>query len=186
MAKLTYLALTSLDGFIEDADGSFEWAEPSDEVHAFVNDLARPVGTQLYGRRMYETMIFWENDPDEGAFQGPSADFAKVWRAADKIVYSTTWAGPVPTRRTVIEPAFDPEAVRHIKESANGDLMIGGAGIAAEAFRAELVDECHLFLAPVTVGGGKRAMPDFRVDLALLDERRFADGTIYLRYRVAR
>jgi dihydrofolate reductase len=186
MAKLIYLAITSLDGYIEDEDGKFDWAEPSEEVHAFVNDLARPVGTYLYGRRMYETMAVWETVPAFAAQSAVQVDFAQIWQAADKVVYSTT-LDAASTGRTRVERHFDPDAVRQLKASAGRDLMIGGAAIAAEAIRAGLVDECHLVLAPVVVGGGKPALPDHvRLDLDLLDERRFANGTVYLRYEVIR
>ncbi len=185
MAQLIYLAITSLDGYIEDADGKFDWAAPSEEVHAFVNDLARAAGTFLYGRRMYETMAVWETDPTLGADPGVMADFAGIWQAAEKVVYSTTLSPPAPTTRTRIEPRFDPDTVRELKASAERDLMIGGAGLAAEAFRAGLIDEYQLFLAPVAVGAGKPALPgDVRLDLELLDQRSFANGTAYLRYRV--
>jgi dihydrofolate reductase len=184
MAQLIYLAIASLDGHIEDEDGNFDWAEPSDEVHAFVNDLARPVGTFLYGRRMYETMTVWETDPSPGSGARVEADFASIWRAADKVVYSTTLPAPT-TTRTRIERTFDPDAVRSIKDSADRDLLIGGAGLAAEAFRAGIIDECQLLLVPVAVGGGKAALPArVRLDLELLDHRRFANGSVYLRYRI--
>ena len=185
MARLHYLTLCSLDGYIEDEDGGFGWAEPSEEVHAFVNDLVRPVGTHLYGRRMYETMAAWETDPSLAAARdGVFGDFARLWQGADKVVYSTTLAGDPPTRRTRVERAFEAETVRAMKASATADLMIGGAALAGEALRAGLVDECHLFLVPVSVGGGKPALPRrARVDVELLDHRRFANGTVYLRYR---
>jgi dihydrofolate reductase len=183
MAKLIYAAITSADGYIEDDTGGFAWAEPDDEVHAFVNDLERPVGTYLYGRRMYETMVGWETDPGVAAQSPLMADFARIWQAADKVVYSTTLE-TVSTSRTRIERAFDPDQVREMKASADRDLAVGGPGLAAHAFRAGLVDECHLFLVPVVVGGGKRALPDgVRLDLQLLDERRFGNGTVHLRYR---
>jgi len=183
MAKLIYAAITSADGYIEDDTGGFAWAEPDDEVHAFVNDLERPVGTYLYGRRMYETMVGWETDPGVAAQSPLMADFARIWQAADKVVYSTTLEA-VSTSRTRIERAFDPEQVREMKASADRDLAVGGPDLAAHAFSAGLVDECHLFLVPVVVGGGKRALPDgVRLDLQLLDERRFGNGTVHLRYR---
>ena len=183
MAKLIYAAITSADGYIEDETGGFAWAEPDDEVHAFVNDLERPVGTYLYGRRMYETMVGWETDPGVAAQSPLMADFARIWQAADKVVYSTTLE-TVSTSRTRIERAFDPDQVREMKASADRDLAVGGPGLAAHAFGAGLVDECHLFLVPVVVGGGKRALPDgVRLDLQLLDERRFGNGTVHLRYR---
>jgi dihydrofolate reductase len=183
MAKLIYSAITSLDGYIEDEDGKFSWAEPDEEVHAFVNDLARPVGTYLYGRRLYETMVGWETDPSFGEQSPATRDFAEIWQAADKIVYSRTLE-VVSTARTRIERQFDPEAVRQLKAAARRDVTVGGAALAAEAFTAGLVDECHLFLAPILVGGGKRSLPeDVRLKLELLDERRFGSGMVYLRYR---
>jgi dihydrofolate reductase len=185
MAKLIYSALASLDGYIEDAGGSFDWAAPDAEVHAFVNDLERPVGTHLYGRRMYETMVYWETAPTSGAIDDAiHNDFATIWQAADKVVYSTTLES-APSARTRIERAFDPDAVRELKASAERDLSIGGATLGAEALRAGLVDELHLFLSPIVVGGGKPALPDgLRIQLELLDERRFDSGTVYLQYRV--
>lgn len=182
MAKLIYSAITSLDGYLEDANGRFDWAEPDEEVHAFVNDLERPVGTYLFGRRMYETMAVWETLPLTG--QPPAMrDFAELWKAAEKIVYSTTLQS-VTTARTRIERRFDPEAVGRLKASAERDLAVGGAGLGAAAFAAGLVDELHLFLVPVVIGGGKRALPDgVRLELELLDERSFASGVVYLRLR---
>ena len=182
MGKLTYLAIASLDGYIEDETGNFGWAEPSDEVHAFVNDLVRPVGTYLYGRSMYETMVYWETGPSEDEATEVGRDFADIWRAADKVIYSSTLES-ASTARTRIERDFDPEAVRTLKASTEADIGVGGPGLAAHAFRAGLVDECHLFLVPVIVGGGKRALPDgVRLGLELLDERRFENGTVFLRY----
>ena len=183
MAKLIYSAIASLDGYVADEDGDFRWAEPDEEVHAFVNDLERPVGTHLYGRRMYEVMVSWETAHTVPGRPPVERDFAEIWQAADKIVYSTTLA-TVSSARTRIERAFDPEAVRQLKASARGDLTVGGPHLAAQAFRAGLVDECHLFLAPVVVGGGNQALPDrVRLELDLLDERRFGTGMVYLRYR---
>ena len=173
MGKLTYSAICSLDGYIEDEQGKFDWAAPDDEVHAFINELERPVGTYLYGRRMYETMVAWETVD--------SHPYAEIWRAADKIVYSRTLES-VASARTRIEREFDPEAVRRLKEQ--GDVSVGGPALAAEAIRAGLVDEYQLFLVPVIVGGGKRVLPDgVRLDLELLGERRFEGGVVYLRYR---
>ena len=184
MAQLIYSAIASVDGYIEDDDGKFDWARPSDEVHAFVNDLMRPLGTHLYGRRLYETMQVWETDPSFAAGPPVEADFARVWQAADKVVYSRTLERPS-TERTRIERTFDPDAVRSLKATAETDLLIGGAELAAEAFRCGLVDECELMLIPIAVGGGKPALPrGLRVHLELLDERRFEDGTVYVRYRV--
>jgi dihydrofolate reductase len=181
MAKLIYAAITSLDGYVADADGNFDWAAPDEEVHRFVNELERPVGTYLYGRRMYEVMAYWERPP---ADQRPvSEDFARIWQAADKIVYSRTLRAAT-TAKTRIEPDFDPDAVRQLKAAAERDLSVGGAGLAAEALAAGLVDEVHLFLTPILVGGGTRALPEnVRVELELLDERRFAGGVVHLHYR---
>jgi dihydrofolate reductase len=184
MGRLIYSALTSLDGYVEDASGNFDWAEPDEAVHAFVNDLERSHGTYLYGRRLYDTMAVWET-LDTLPDQPPVVlDFARLWRAADKIVYSRTLES-VATARTRLERSFDPAAVRALKESSSSDLSIGGAHLAAEAFRAGLVDECHLLVNPIVVGGGKAALPhDVRIPLELLDERRFDSGVVYLRYRV--
>jgi dihydrofolate reductase len=184
MARLIYSTIQSLDGYIEDADGDFGWAEPDEEVHQLFNDLLRPVGTYLYGRRMYETMAVWETDPALAAGPPVVADFAKIWQAADKVVYSTTLDRPV-TARTRIERSFDPDAVRDLKASADRDLEIGGPQLAAEALRAGLVDEVSMVLAPVVVGGGKPALPDgVRLGLELVDQRRLASGMAYLAYRV--
>jgi dihydrofolate reductase len=182
MAPLIFSALTSLDGYVADADGEFGWAAPDEQVHAFVNDLLRPVGTHLYGRRLYEVMQYWETAGD-GA-PAVERDFARVWQAADKVVYSRT-LGSVTTARTRLERDFDPEVVRRLKASADRPLTVGGPGLAGSAFRAGLVDECHLFLAPVVVGGGTRALPDgVRRGLALTDVHRFDSGMVFLRYRV--
>lgn len=183
MAQLIYSAIASLDGYVEDEHGGFEWAAPDEEVHAFVNDLERPIGTYLYGRRMYETMRYWETGhtvPD----QPPLAlEFAGIWQAAEKVVYSRTLAS-ASTARTRIEPSFDPGAVRELKSSAERDISVGGANLAGQALEAGLVDELQLMLVPVLVGGGKRALPDaVRADLQLLETRRFASGAVYLRYR---
>jgi len=183
VAKLIYSAISSLDGYISDEDGNFDWAMPDEEVHGFVNDLQRPVGTHLYGRRMYETMAGWETDPTLAEQSPLMRDFAEIWQAADKIVYSRTLA-VVSTARTRIERNFDPEALRQMKALAGRDMVVGGADLAAQAFRAGLVDECHLFVAPIVVGGGKRSLPDdVRVKLELLGERRFEGGMVYVRYR---
>ena len=182
MARLIYSAIASLDGYIEDDGGSFDWAAPDEEVHRFINDLERPVGTYLYGRRMYETMAGWETDPTLADQSQVSADFASLWRAADKIVYSTTLE-TTSTARTRVERHFDPNTVGQMKAAAAHDISVGGPGLAAHAFRGGLVDECHLFVAPIVVGGGKRALPrDVRVSLELADERRFVNGMVYLRY----
>jgi dihydrofolate reductase len=185
VADLIYSAIASLDGYVADADGNFDWATPDEEVHAFVNELERPIGTYLYGRRMYETMVFWESPPDAAAEPPVFRDYAGIWRSADKIVYSrtlTTAAGA----RTRIEREFEPEAIRRLKATAARDISIGGAELAAQAMAAGLVEECQLFLVPVVVGGGKRALPELRVNLELLGERTFRNGTVYLRYRTRR
>ena len=184
MGKLIYSAITSLDGYVADADGGFDWAAPDDEVHAFVNELQRPVGTQLLGRRMYDVLAVWDTI-DTGPDQTPAIrDFAEIWRASDKVVYSRTLEA-VPTARTRLERGFDPGAVRAMKGDSDRDLTVGGPGLAAEALRAGLVDEIHLFLSPVVVGGGTRALPDgVRLDLDLLDEHTFGNGVVHLAYRV--
>jgi dihydrofolate reductase len=185
VAKLIYLSLASLDGYIADADGNFDWAEPDEEVHTLVNDLERSVGTFLLGRRMYEVLVAWEtiDTTDQPPFIG---DFAEIWRAADKIVYSKTLT-TASSARTRIEPEFDPDAVRRMKASEQRDLSAGGPGLAASAIGAGLVDEYHLFLVPTVVGGGTRFFPDdVRLDLELVDERRFGNGTTYLGYRTKR
>ena len=184
MAKLTYSAIASLDGYVEDGQGRFDWAAPDEEVHAFVNDLERPVGTYLYGRRMYQTMVFWET-ADAVEDQPPVVqDYARIWRAADKIVFSRTMREPI-SARTRIERAFDPGVVRDLKEASRGDISVGGAELAGQALAAGLVDECHLLLVPVIVGGGRRALPDdVRAGLELLDQRRFRSGVVHLHYAV--
>jgi dihydrofolate reductase len=183
MAKLIYSAITSLDGYVADEDGNFDWGAPDEEVHTFVNDLQRPVGTYLYGRRLYEVMVYWEAT-DTFVDQPPFIqDFAEIWQAADKIVYSKTLE-TVSSARTRIERDFDPEAVGRMKASAERDLIVGGPDLAAQAFKAGLVEECHLFLAPMVVGGGKQTLPGkVRLKLELLDERRFGNGMVYLKYR---
>jgi dihydrofolate reductase len=182
---LIYSMIASLDGYIADKEGNFDWAVPDDEVHTFINDLERPVGTYLYGRRMYETMVGWETDPALAAQSPIMRDFVKIWQAADKIVYSKT-LDTVSTARTRIERAFDPEAVRRLKERAGHDMTIAGPELAAHAFKAQLVDQLHLFVAPSIVGGGKQSLPnDVRVQLELLDERSFGNGMVYLRYRTS-
>ena len=183
MAKLIYSAITSLDGYVADEDGNFDWAAPDEEVHTFVNDLERSVGTYLYGRRMYEVMVGWETDPTLAEQSPVTRDFAQTWQAADKIVYSKTLRA-VSTARTQMERDFDPEAVRQMKVSAGQDMEVGGPELAAQAFKAGLVDELHLFVTPIMVGGGKRSLPnDVRVKLELLDERRFSSGMVFLHYR---
>jgi dihydrofolate reductase len=177
---LIYSVIASLDGYTADADGKFDWAAPDEEVHAFVNEVERPVGTYLYGRRMYETMRFWE-DPGNAGQSPASQDFAGIWQAADKIVYSTTLA-EAPTARTRIERSFDPEAIRALKQ--RGNVSIGGPGLAAHAIKARLVDEYQLFVTPVIVGGGTPALPTgIQASLRLTDQRRFASGVVYLRYQ---
>jgi dihydrofolate reductase len=183
MAKLTYSAIASLDGYVADENGNFDWAVPGDDVHAFINDLERPVGTYLYGRRMYETMVDWETEPAAADAPLVMRDFEKIWRAAEKVVYSTTLE-TVSSARTRIERRFDFDSVRRLKAEAGRDLSIGGAHLGGQAIRAGLVDELHLFLVPIVVGGGTRALPDgIHVPLQLTDERRFGTGTVYLRYR---
>jgi dihydrofolate reductase len=182
VARLIYSAIASLDGYTADEAGNFDWAAPGAELHAFVNDLEREVGTHLYGRLMYETMAVWET-MDVSAEPDVMRDYAEIWRAADKVVYSRTLAAPA-TPRTRIEREFDPEAVRRMKEEADRDISVGGPGLAAHALRAGIVDEIQLFLIPAAVGGGTRALPDgLRLDLDLLDERRFESGAVYLRYQ---
>jgi dihydrofolate reductase len=182
MAKLIYSASMSLDGYIEDESGKFDWAMPDEEVHTFFNDLTRPVGTHLYGRRMYEVMAWWETAHTLPGQPPLMLDFARIWQAADKIVYSRTLE-TVSSARTRIERDFDPEVVRQMKASAERDIAVGGPGLAAHAFRAGLVDECHLVIAPTVVGGGKPALPgNVRLNLELLDQRRFGNGMVYLRY----
>ena len=184
MAKLVYVTNVSLDGYIEDAHGRLDFTEPADEVFTFITDLVRPVGTYLYGRRLYESMAVWETQPALAAESELMADFANVWQAADKIVYSTT-LDAVSTADTRLERRFDPTSVRDLKASATGDLTIGGSTLAAHAFDAGLVDECQLFIHPVVIGGGKPAfLGDARVQLELLEEHRFDGGVVNLRYRV--
>ena len=183
MAKLIYSAIQSLDGYVADADGGFDWAAPDEELHRFVNDLERPVGTYLYGRRMYEVMASWETAHTVAGQSAVVLDFAELWRAADKIVYSTT-LGAVTGARTRLEREFDPDAVRALKASAGRDITVGGPALAARALQAGLVDELHLFLTPIVVGAGTRALPaNLRVELELVDERRFASGVVHLHYR---
>ncbi|MFI5085025.1 MAG: dihydrofolate reductase family protein [Actinomycetales bacterium] len=183
MAKLIYSGITSADGYTADSAGRFDWGEPDEEVHAFVNELVRPLGTYLYGRRMYEVMAVWETmaTADEPAVVG---DFARIWRDADKVVYSTALAS-AGTPKTRLERTFDPTAVRRLKESAERDLSIGGPELAAHALRAGLVDEIGVFVSPVIVGGGKAFLPDgVRLGLDLLAEQRFTNGVVYLHYAV--
>ena len=187
MANLIYVANTSLDGYTEDQDGKFDWTDyPDEEGFRFITNLVRATGTHLYGRRMYETMMVWETDPNLAAESPLNRDFAEIWQAADKIVYSRTLEA-VSTRKTQLERNFNPEAIRQLKEAVEQDILIGGHELAAHAFRSGLIDECHLFLVPIIVGGGKPALPDnVRLELELLEERRFRNGTVYLRYRTKR
>jgi dihydrofolate reductase len=183
MARLIYSAITSLDGYLEDSTGAFDWAVPDETVHRFINDLERAAGVHLYGRRMYAMMTGWETDPSLAVGSPPMQDFAKIWQAADKIVYSRTLQTVV-TARTRLERDFDPEAIRRMKATTDRDILIGGSELAAHAFRAGLVDACHLFLAPVIVGSGRRALPsNVRLALTLLAERRFDNGMVFLHYR---
>ncbi|HEY5171546.1 MAG TPA: dihydrofolate reductase family protein [Acidimicrobiia bacterium] len=185
MSKLIYIANVSLDGYIEDSHGNFDWTAPDDEVFAFITDLIRSAGTYLYGRRMYETMAVWETDPALAAQSELMGDFARVWQAANKVVYSPT-LNEVSTAKTQLERNFDPEAIRDLKAPAARDLTVGGPNLAAHAFNAGLVDECQLLICPVFVGTGKPSLPrDMRANLELLDERRFSNGVVYVRYRVA-
>jgi dihydrofolate reductase len=182
MAKLLYVMNVSLDGYIADQDGNFNWTAPDEEYYSFINDLLRPVGTYLYGRRLYQLMHVWETDPAAAAQSPGAQEFAAIWQAADKVVYSTTLQAAA-TTRTRIEPDFDPQVVRQLKAAAERDLTVGGPALGAQAITAGLVDEYHLFVVPVVVGGGKRFLPDrVRLKLELLEERRFGSGVVYLRY----
>jgi dihydrofolate reductase len=185
MAKLIYSA-GSLDGYVEDASGKFEWAAPDEEVHAFVNELERPIGTYLYGRRMYETLVFWETVDPDGDWPAVAREFAAIWQAAEKVVYSRTLE-TVSSARTRIERELDLDAIERVKQNPGSDISIGGAELGGQAIAAGLVDELQLLLVPVLVGGGKRALPDdVRARLELLDERRFQSGAVFLRYWVRR
>jgi dihydrofolate reductase len=185
MAKLTYTTITSLDGYIEDEAGKFDWAAPDPEVHAFINDLERPVGTYLYGRRTYETMAVWQTiglEPAGEAVPPEELDYAEVWRAADKVVYSRT-LDTVSTPRTRLEREFDPDAVRRLTDAADRDIGVSGPNLAQHAFAAGLVADVHVLVIPIVVGGGKPGLPrGVRLDLELLDERRFGNGVVHLRY----
>ncbi|MDQ4138627.1 MAG: dihydrofolate reductase family protein [Actinomycetota bacterium] len=184
MGRLIYTGLVSLDGYLSDADGGFDWAMPDAEVHAAVNDLELPVGTYLYGRRMYEVMRYWETEPSAADAHPAELEYAALWRKADKVVFSGTLDAAT-TARTRLERRFDPELVRELKRSTHWDLSIGGAGIASAALRSGLVDELGMFVSPVLVGGGTRFLPDgVRLDLDLLEERRFGNGVVLLRYAV--
>ena len=185
MAKLIFSAITSLDGYIEDEDGNFEWGAPDEEVHHFVNDLERPVGTYLYGRRMYETMVYWETVQALADKPPCVRDFTELWQAADKIVYSKSLE-TVSSAKTRIERKFDPRVIQEMKSSQERDITVGGPYLAAQAFKAGLVDECQLFLTPIVVGGGKPSLPNnVRLDLELLSERRFRSGVVFLHYRTS-
>jgi dihydrofolate reductase len=184
MARLIYSAIASLDGYVEDTTGAFDWAAPDDEVLALVNDLERPIGTYLYGRRMYETMKYWETASSDDGQTEQERDFTQIWQAAEKIVYSRTLTAPE-TVRTRLERSFDPADVRRLKQSSTSDLSVGGVDLAGQALAAGLVDECQVFLGPIAVGGGKPVFPlGVRVRLELLDEHRFSGGTVCLRYAV--
>ena len=183
MARLIYSAISSLDGYVADQDGGFDWAAPDEQVHAYVNDLEREIGTYLYGRRMYDTMAVWETMPTDDDESPVVRDYAQIWRSAEKIVYSTTLQS-ASSARTRIERAFDVDAVRELKASAGHDISVGGPNLAATAIAAGLVDEFHLFITPIVVGGGTAALPDdVRVELELLGEHRFAGGVVHLHYR---
>jgi dihydrofolate reductase len=184
MAKLIYSAITSLDGYVADENGNFDWAAPDEEVHSYVNDLERPVGTYLYGRRMYEVMAYWETAPSVADYRSAQEDYAEIWRSADKIVFSKTLE-TLSSARTRIERDFDADVVRRMKAEAERDVSVGGPELAAQAIKAGVVDELHLFVVPAVVGGGTRSLPDgVRLDLQLLDERRFDSGVVHLHYRV--
>ncbi|PKO13750.1 MAG: deaminase [Chloroflexi bacterium HGW-Chloroflexi-10] len=183
MAKLIYVANTSLNGYTEDKDGKFDWTDPSEEYFRFITNLVRAMRTHLLGRRMYESMMVWETDPNLAADSPLTQDFAQIWQAAEKIVYSKTLAAAA-TRNTQIERNFNPEAIKQLKKTVQHDILIGGPELAAHAFQSGLIDECHLFIIPIIVGGGKSALPDnLRLELELLEERRFGNGVVYLRYR---
>lgn len=182
MGKLIYTMVTSLDGYVSDEDGSFDWAAPGEELHAFINVHTASIGTYLYGRRMYETMAYWETANVESDVPPVIDEYARVWQAADKIVYSTT-LDQVASERTRIERSFDPDAIRTLKAASDRDLAVAGPVLAAQAIREGLVDEYQQFVGPVIVGGGHRFLPSgVRVDLELLDERRFGNGVVFLRH----
>jgi dihydrofolate reductase len=184
MAKLIYAAITSLDGYVADSEGSFDWSAPDEEVHSFVNNLERQIGTYLYGRRMYEVMRYWETAPTAAGESSAGQEYAQIWQAADKIVYSRSLE-KVSTASARIERDFDPQTIQDMKAAATRDISVSGPTLAAEALKMGLVDECHLFLSPIVVGGGLAALPDnVRLELELLDERRFGNGVVHLHYRV--
>jgi dihydrofolate reductase len=184
MAKLIYAAITSLDGYVADSEGDFDWNAPDDAVHSFVNNLERQIDTYLYGRRMYEVMRYWETAPTGNGELSAEQEYAQIWQAADKIVYSKT-LDQASSARTRIEREFDPRAIQDMKAAATRDISVSGPTLAAEALKMGLVDEYHLFLSPIVVGGGLPALPDnVRMDLELLDEHRFGNGVVHLHYRV--
>jgi dihydrofolate reductase len=184
MAKLIYSAITSLDGYVADVDGNFDWSAPDEEVHAFVNDLERSVGTYLYGRRMYEVMVYWETAHTLADEPPVILEYAEIWQAADKIVYSKSLE-TVSSDRTRIERDLDPEAIRRMKATVDRDISVGGPNLAAQTIEAGLVDELHFFLAPVVVGGGNPSLPDgIHLKLELVDEHRFDNGVVHLHYRI--
>ena len=186
MGRLIYSTQVSLDGFITDRSGSFDWGQPDEEVHAYINDSLRPLGTHLYGRRLYEVMVFWETVPDDSSVLPVMRDFGRIWRGADKVVFSRT-LDRVTSRRTTLERRFDPDAVRRRKAASDADLLVGGAELAGVALRAGLVDEVRLFVFPVLIGGGRSAWgEDVRSRLELREERRFGGGVVHLRYDVTR
>ena len=185
MVRLIYTSITSLDGYVADANGDFDWAAPDEEVHAYVNDLERPAGTYLYGRRMYDVMRYWETANTLPDRTPVFADYTRIWQAADKVVFSTTLDAPT-TARTRVERTFDPDAIHRMKATAERDISIGGPHLAAQAIKAGLVDDYHLFVSPVIIGGGTRALPDgARLALELVAERRFRNGVVHMHYRGA-
>ncbi|POH57363.1 dihydrofolate reductase family protein [Arthrobacter glacialis] len=184
MGKLIYAAITSLDGYIADTAGNFDWSTPDAEVHAFVNDLERPIGTYLLGRRLYDVMKVWDTFYGQDGLPKEMEDYAAIWHQAQKIIYSTTLSEPG-AANTRIEPTFDPDSIRRLKAEATTDLSVGGAELAGQALKAGLVDEIHLLMSPVMVGGGKRALPDgASTSLELLEQRRFGNGVVHLHYGV--
>ena len=184
MAKLIYAVISSLDGYVADSEGNFDWSMPSEEVHRFVNNLERRIGTYLYGRRMYEVMRYWETASTGNGEPSAGQEFAKTWQATDKIIYSRSLEN-VSTARTKLEREFDPAVIRRMKADASRDIAVSGPTLAGQAMKLGLVDECHLFLSPIVVGGGTPALPDnVRIQLELLDERRFGNGVVHLHYRV--
>jgi len=183
MASLIYSTIMSLDGYVADAQGNFDWAEPDEQVHSLINDLQRSIGTYLLGRKMYEVLIAWDNADALANAPTYMQDFAKMWQAVDKVIYSQT-LDSVSSARARIERNFDPRAVQQMKIQVDADISVGGPSLADHAFKAGLVDECHFFVAPVVIGGGTQALPNnVRLPLRLLDERRFESGMVYLRYR---